>query len=272
MKWPGNAKCAVILTFDLDAELMWYNNYPHTPGYISRGQYGVTVGVPRILPFLKKYEIPATFFVPGANAEKYPDVVKRIDAEGHEVGHHGYLHEYVSKLEKDQEREMFQKGMDAIEKTIGKRPKGFRSPAADFSENTLDFFEEFDFLYDSSLMGDDFNPYPLTNFNPQSRVVEIPFAWELDDAPYFQFLFNPYRSGLSSPTHVFEIWSMEFEGAYEQGGVFTLCMHPQIIGRSHRMQLLEKLILFIKDHPGVWFATASDVASLCREEWDNQVG
>ena len=54
MKWPGNTKCAVILTFDLDAELMWYNNYPHTPGYISRGQYGVTVGVPRILPLLKK--------------------------------------------------------------------------------------------------------------------------------------------------------------------------------------------------------------------------
>ena len=93
--------------------------------------------------------------------------------KGMKGGHHGYLHEYVSKLEKDQEREMFQ-GMDAIEKTIGKRPKGFRSPAADFSENTLDFFEEFDFLYDSSLMGDDFNPYPLTNFNPQSRVVEIP--------------------------------------------------------------------------------------------------
>jgi peptidoglycan/xylan/chitin deacetylase (PgdA/CDA1 family) len=264
MNWPNGSQCAVILTFDLDAELMWYNNYPHTPGYIARGQYGPLVGAPRILALMEKYKIPSTFFIPGAVAEKYPDLTKRIHDEGHEIGHHGYLHEYVSRLEEKEEREMLQKGMDAIEKVSGSKPQGIRSPAADFSENSLALFEEFEFIYDSSMMKDDFNPYYLTDFNPDSHIVEIPFSWDLDDAPYFQFLFKPYRGGLAAPTRVFEIWSAEFDAAYEQGGVFTLCMHPQIIGRAHRMRLLEDLIQYIRGYPGVWFTTCLEAAKASR--------
>jgi peptidoglycan/xylan/chitin deacetylase (PgdA/CDA1 family) len=268
MNWPNGAQCAVLLTFDFDAELMWINSYPHTPAYVSRGQYGATVGVPRILALLERFQLPATFFVPGANAERYPELVRRIHEDGHEIGHHGYLHEYPSQLEEDAERLILQKGMDALQKTIGETPRGYRSPAWDLSNQSLTLFEEFGFEYDSSMMGDDFNPYPLTAFNQASRIVEIPVAWELDDAPYFLFNFHPYRSGLSAPSHVFEIWSGEFTGAYEQGGVFTLTMHPQISGRAHRIQLLERLVRFIKGHPGVWFTTAGELAAVCRQAWD----
>jgi peptidoglycan-N-acetylglucosamine deacetylase len=268
MKWPNGAQCAVILTFDLDAELMWYNSYPHTPGYKARGQYGPLVGAPRIIELTAKYEIPSTFFVPGKVAETYSDLVKELHEKGHEIGHHGYLHEYVSKLEEAEEREMLQKGMDAIEKVIGKKPCGYRSPAADFSEHTLALMDEFGFLYDSSMMKDDFNPYRLTDFNPNSQIVELPFSWELDDAPYFQFLFKPYRGGLASPTRVFEIWSAEFDAAYAQGGVFTLCMHPQIIGRTYRMRLLEDLIQYMRGFPKVWFTTCENAADACSMAWE----
>jgi peptidoglycan/xylan/chitin deacetylase (PgdA/CDA1 family) len=267
MNFPGNAKCAVVLTFDFDAELMWLS-YPRTPGYISRGQYGAFVGVPRVLELLNEHQVPGTFFVPGANAETYPDLVRSMAKAGHEVAHHGYLHEKVGSLEPAVERDVMQKGMDALEKTLGKRPVGYRSPAWDLSNISLSLFDEFGLLYDSSLMADDFNPYPVNAYGQVSRVVELPVSWELDDAPYFQFLFNPYRSGLSAPDHVFSIWAAEFEGAYEQGGLFTLTMHPQIIGRTHRIKLLDRLIRFIKDHPGVWFAKAEDAARVYRDAWD----
>ena len=67
---------------------------------------------------------------------------------------------------------------------------------------------------------------------------------------------------------MFEIWSTEFEGAYLQGGLFNLCMHPQIIGRYHRLQLLDKMIRFIKGFPGVWFATCAEAAHVIRDQWD----
>jgi len=270
MNWPNNAKCVVLLTFDFDAELMW-NSYPRTPAYVQRGQYGGNVGVPRILALLESHEIPGTFFWPGANAERYPELIKRVHTAGHEIGHHGYLHEKCSDLKVGQEEEVMQKGMDAIEKVLGIRPVGYRSPAWDLSNESLGLFKEFELLYDSSLMGDDFNPYPVTVFGEESRVVELPVSWELDDAPYCQFLFKPYRSGLASPSHMFEIWSAEFEGAYQQGGVFTLTMHPQIIGRTHRLKLLDKLIRFMKDTSGVWFATCAEASRIIRDEWDNSV-
>ena len=270
MKWPNKAKCTVLLTFDFDAELMW-NSYPQTPGFIQRGQYGANVGIPRILSLLDNHGIKGTFFWPGANAERYPDLLKQVHVKGHEIAHHGYLHEKVSELTPGQEREIMQKGMDAIEKVVGLRPVGYRSPAADLTEESLVLFNEFSLLYDSSLMGNDFEPYPVLIGNQQTKVVELPFSWELDDAPYCQFLWKPYRGGLSSPTRMFEIWSTEFEGAYLQGGLFNLCMHPQIIGRYHRIQLLDRLIRYIKGFPGVWFATCAEAAQVIRNQWD-QVG
>jgi len=267
MNWPNNSKCVVTLTFDFDAELMWMS-YPRTPGYQQRGQYGANVGVPRILALLESHGIKGTFFWPGANAERYPELLKKVYAQGHEIGHHGYLHEKVSELEEGKEREIMQMGMDAVEKVIGERPVGYRSPAADLTDESLVLFKDFGLLYDSSLMGNDFEPYPVSINGQETRVVEIPFSWELDDAPYCQFLWKPYRGGLASPTRMFEIWSTEFEGAYLQGGLFNLCMHPQIIGRYHRLQLLDKMIRFIKGFPGVWFATCEEAAQVIRNQWD----
>ncbi|MCD6356571.1 MAG: polysaccharide deacetylase, partial [Anaerolineaceae bacterium] len=268
MKWPNNAQCTVLLTFDFDGELMW-NSYPQTPAYKQRGQYGANVGIPRILKLLKEHKIPATFFWPGANAESYPDLLKEVYSAGHDIGHHGYLHEKVGQIKEGKEKEIMQKGMDAIEKVLGITPKGYRSPAWDLTNASLALFKDFDLLYDSSLMGNDFDPYMVNILEKKTNVVELPISWELDDAPYCQFLFHPYRSGLAAPSRMFEIWSAEFKGAYKQGGVITFTMHPQIIGRVHRLNMLDKLINYMKSFPGVWFATCTEASLVIRDELGN---
>lgn len=264
-----NQHCTVLLTFDFDAELLWASSYPDTPAYRARGHYGARVGVPRILALLAEHEIHATFFVPGVNAERYPELVREIHHRGHEIGHHGYLHEHVTKLTPDEERAVLEKGAEALQKVVGVRPQGYRSPAWDLTDASLQLFREFGFRYDSSMMADDFQPYLLEipgktedgETGDEGRIVELPVAWELDDAPYFLFNFHPYRAGLTAPSHVYEIWQSEFDGAYAAGGVFTLTMHPQIIGRYHRTQLLDRLIRYIKGHPNVHFATCYEAAT-----------
>jgi len=261
--WPDNKRCAVLLTFDFDAETLWEAHYEPTPTYLSRGTYGARVGLPRILALLEKHHLPATFFIPGLTAERYPDLTRQIVAQGHEIGHHGYHHTSPVQLALAEERNVLERGILALETVTGQRPKGYRSPSWDLSHNSVRLFHEFGFLYDSSMMADDFRPYRLTLDDQPLDLIELPVAWELDDAPYYMFNFQPYRAGLSAPSHVYEIWAAEFDGAYAEGGVFTLTMHPQVSGRYSRIQMLDRLIQYMAGRPEVWFTTCSEVAAAC---------
>jgi peptidoglycan/xylan/chitin deacetylase (PgdA/CDA1 family) len=259
--WNNGQKCGVVLCFDFDAESLWAAVKPTRPTLMSRGEYGARVGVPRILSLLKQYDMRSTFFVPAETARRHPALVKEIHDRGHEIGHHGDMHESPLHLELDEEKRVLEIGLETLEKLIGERPKGYRSPAWELSPNSIQLFQEYGLLYDSSMMGDDFQLYFLKENGKKTDVVEIPVSWELDDAPHFLFNFGPtYFAGLSAPSKVYDIWSTEFDGAYLNEGVFTLTMHPQIIGRYHRLLMLEKLIQYMAGHSDVWFATCTEVA------------
>jgi peptidoglycan-N-acetylglucosamine deacetylase len=262
--WGDGKRCAVLLGFDFDAETMWEAVNMATPTPLSRGTYGADVGVPRVLDLLDKHGIPATFFIPAATIRRHIEVAKAIRDRGHEIGHHGDYHESPVKVTRDEEKRVLSVGFETMGKALGVHPKGYRSPAWDLSENSAQLFEEFGFVWDSSMMGNDFAPYYLKDGDRQTKIVEIPVSWELDDAPHFHFNFFPmYFVGLSAPSKVFEIWASEFDGAYATEGVYVLTMHPQLIGRWHRLQMLDRLIRYMRGHPGVWFATFSEIA----DEW-----
>jgi peptidoglycan/xylan/chitin deacetylase (PgdA/CDA1 family) len=269
-----NKQHTVCLTFDFDALSVWLGDYsPVTPAMLSRGEYGARVGVPRILKLLAAYDILATFFVPGHTAESFPDVVERVLEAGHEVGHHGYGHEDPSTQTPEEERRSMARGLEVLERFLGHPPLGYRSPSWDYSSTTLSLLVEYGFLYDSSLFADDFFPYhprlgdqvgveePLRPGQPVD-LWEFPVNFCLDDWPHFTFNFEPSRTGLSAPSKVFEIWMGEFDYMVEHaaGGVFTLTMHPQVIGRGHRIKLLERCIEHILSHNGVSFARMGDTA------------
>ena len=260
--WSSGKRCAIILGFDFDAESLWTNLGLTSPTPQSRGHYGAGVGVPRILDLLDKHQARATFFVPGDTARRHPEVVREIHARGHEIGHHGDLHESPASLERAEEKRILDAGIETLEKLIGEPPKGYRSPAWDLSPNSVSLFEACGFLWDSSVMGDDFNFYKLRDGERETDLIEIPVSWELDDAPHFLFTFSPvYLAGMSSPSKVYEIWAAEFDGAYENQGAFVLTCHPQIIGRWHRLQMLDRLLEYISSHPDVWFATCTEAVT-----------
>jgi peptidoglycan/xylan/chitin deacetylase (PgdA/CDA1 family) len=258
----ANRKVAVSLTFDFDAESAWLGSFKlDTPSALSRGAYGANEGVPRILALLAKYDLPATFFIPGDTADRHPTVTKTIVDAGHEIGHHGYCHEPPHLLDLAAEREMIERGLDALDRQTGTRPVGYRSPAWELSNNTFALLEEYGFTYDASQLGAD-RPYWVTETGPGRRMVEIPGAWELTDSSQFMFAPSHGLTGLSGPSKVEEIWRGDFDGMYEESSdaCYVLTMHPQIIGRHHRMQMLERIIQHILRHDNVWITQMTDIA------------
>ncbi len=265
--WKERYRSAVTISVDFDAESLWSGTFKlTTPSPLSRGDYDIRAGLPRILELLDRHELPATFMVPGQVAEEHPASCREIAARArHEVGYHGYYHESVLEIPIAEERELMKRGIGRLEEVFDARPRGNRSPPFALGPNTADLLEELGFEYDSSLFGHD-EPYrprvPLAGGRLRD-FVELPVSWELDDAPYFLFSFFPYMSGMATPAQVLEIWKAEFEGSYRAGGCFLLVVHPFCIGRHPRIAMLDELIRWIKGFPDVWFAHHLDVA----REW-----
>jgi peptidoglycan-N-acetylglucosamine deacetylase len=218
--------------------------------------------VPRILRLLDRYRLPATFFIPGDTAERHPSEVRSILAAGHEIGHHGYRHEPPHLLAVEEERTMIEGGLEALDAVTGRHPRGYRSPSWELSQQTFGLLAEYGFEYDASQLAAD-RPYWVTDAGERTNIVEVPSAWELCDSAHFLFSYNPsYLTGLSAPSKVEEIWRGDFDGAYEEGGdtCYVLTMHPQIIGRHHRLQMLERIVCSILERDAVWFAQMIEIA------------
>jgi peptidoglycan/xylan/chitin deacetylase (PgdA/CDA1 family) len=218
--------------------------------------------VPRILDLLARHSIQATFFVPAVVAMLHPDEQRRVIAEGHEIGIHSWIHEFNADLPPDDERELQFRAADALEKVTGRRPVGIRTPSWDFSTSTLSICREMGLLYDSSLMADD-EPYELVEDGEPTGMVELPVEWIRDDFVYFNM---DRKGGLRPqmpPSGALEVFCREFDGAYTEGGLFLLTMHPHIIGHRSRIQILDELIAHIRLRRDVWFATHEQVARYC---------
>ncbi|REE18154.1 polysaccharide deacetylase [Paraburkholderia sp. BL27I4N3] len=261
----------VCLTFDFDALSIWLSTFKQTsPTPLSRGEYGARVGMPRILAMLDRCGVKATFFTPAHTARTFPGAVKALVESGHEVGLHGLVHESPVGLELEEERSLLARSIKVLEEIAGKRPVGYRSPAWDLSDNTINLLEEFDLRYDSSLMASDFHPFRARKgdamgeerfaFGTESSILEFPVAWELDDFPYFQFMSRPVFQGLRLTDDVYSLWAAEFDCAHEEDGLFTLTCHPEIIGRGPRVKMLEKLIRHMQSQGGVTFSTMAEAA------------
>ncbi len=123
----------MALSFDSDHETNELRDGGGSIGRLSWGQYGTRQGVPRILSILAREGVPASFFVPAVAAMLHPDEQRRVIAEGHEIGLHGWIHELNSALPEAVERELHLRAADQLEAITGARPVGMRTPSWDFS-------------------------------------------------------------------------------------------------------------------------------------------
>jgi peptidoglycan/xylan/chitin deacetylase (PgdA/CDA1 family) len=275
------ARHIVCLTFDFDAISGFIARGMTTPTPISRGEFGV-VASERILAMLKRYEIPTTWFIPGHTIETYPEACRRVVAAGHEIGHHGWTHVPPANLTREQEEAGLIRANEQIRKLAGRPARGYRSPSWDLSPNTIELLLKHDFLYESSMMGHDYLPYRARQgdvielekpavLGRETKLVEMPVSWTLDDYPHFEFVRTnaTILGGLKPASGVLENWYDDFDYMTRimEWGIITYTCHPFVIGRGHRMLMLERLIEKLRAR-GAVFLTMEDAA----REWLNRGG
>ena len=162
--WPNGAKCACAITFDMDADSLIQIARPgdgHDRLYpISMGRYGPTVAIPRILGTYERLGLKQSFFIPGWCLETYPKAVEMILQGGHEIGHHGWIHEDPIATKGDAQVVAFEKAMEAHKRIVGGAPAGYRAPVYNVTQQVIDLLIAGGFRYDSSLMADDI-PYRM---------------------------------------------------------------------------------------------------------------
>lgn len=109
----------------------------------------------QLLDILRRYKTKATFFVLGWNAEHYPELVKRIESEGHEIASHGYFHRLVYQQTLQEFYDDVKRSKEVLEDITGKKVLGFRAPSASITSDTIwafDALQKLGFRYDSSVL------------------------------------------------------------------------------------------------------------------------
>jgi peptidoglycan-N-acetylglucosamine deacetylase len=254
--WPNGARCAVAITFDMDADsLVHVTHGARAPNLISATsmlRYGPEIGVPRILETWRCMEITQTFFVPAWCAETYPHAVEAMLAEGHEIALHSYIHEQSFDFSRKEEHYWLQRAKAALHRVSGTEPRGWRAPMYSFSRHSAEILVEEGFAYDSSLMGDDI-PYLIRS--PNGRLVELPAHWGSDDYP--QYAHTPevgYSVPVKAPSEAIRNYREEFEAHYAHGGLWIAVWHTFLTGRLTRWHHIEQFLLEIRERSDVWFA------------------
>lgn len=261
--WPDGKRCAVAFTFDEDADsilhLAHHKNATNLVTSMSMLQYGPRVATPRILALYREFGMKQTFFIPAWVIERYPDLAEAILRDGHEIGHHGYIHEHPNELSRDREEYWLGRAIEVFEKYVGKRPVGYRAPSYRFSRNTLDLLLAYGFRYSASLMGDDV-PYLLSN--GQNSLVELSSHYAMEDWAHYMVGrdFN-YMMPIKAPSHAMDVFRAEFDAAWRHGALWLTVWHPFLSGRVSRLEAISDLIEYMHDKGDVWFATLEEITA-----------
>lgn len=271
---------------DVDAVAGWLGSYggEDSPDDISRGLFAGEVGVPRLVKLFKRFDIRTTWFIPGHSIETFPDQIRAVVDAGHEVGMHGYSHENPIAMTAQQEEDVMDKSIELITKLCGKGPTGYVAPWWEFSTITNELLLKKGIKYDHSLMHHDCLPYrvrvgdswtkidftkraaewmkPLVRGH-ETRLIEIPASWYLDDLPPMMFIKkSPNSHGFVNPHDVEQIWRDQFDWIYREYdyAVFPITIHPDVSGRPQVQLMLERLFEYMSGHEGVKFVTMDEMA------------
>ena len=221
-------------------------------------RYGPEIAVPRILQTYRELDIRQTFFIPAWCIENYPKTVDLILKDGHEIAHHGYIHENPVEQSREEQAYWLRRGIEVIEGYTGERPRGWRAPLYNFSSESARLLIEHGFAYDASLMGDDV-PYLIRSGDDE--LVELPSHWGLDDwPPYVHSIDLNYVMPIAAPEQAIRGFRNEFDAAWEHGGLWIPVWHPFVSGRLARWVEVVKLLEYIREKGSVWFARMDEIA------------
>jgi peptidoglycan/xylan/chitin deacetylase (PgdA/CDA1 family) len=271
--WPDGHRCVFVLVVDLSVASRPEGITPSdlkTPA----GHFGAGVGIRSLLAVLQRFGVAATFAVPAVMAELYPDTIGAILEGGHEVAAHGFKHEDVSQLDREEERARIEAATASLTRITGQRPAGWyslprqRDPFAvgTVSPNTIELLIDAGYAYMGNGLADDIPYYWVADVKTPRTLLTLPYYYHFDDQFFLMFPPPGLGSGLENPKPFLTNYMQEFDAQYKRGRYFSMVLHPHIIGFGHRMRVLETILTHIQEVSGVWNPTASQ----CAQYWQTQ--
>lgn len=265
--WPNGARMAVVLSSEYEPVYEFkplpggFYNYRHA----AEMRYEATCGMWRILRILERHGVPSTFFVNGATAERYPESVRAIVAQGHEIAAHSWNSSDHFSLSRDAEDDVIGRSVDALTKAGGVRPTGWLTPRAQISDYTVELLIEHGFTWHSDCFDDDL-PYFLNVGG--TPLVEVPRTTLTDD---YAMMGNRVQEPHGDPRAMLALWMAEFYVLYGESPreprLLAINWHHTLLGRPAMSRTLDRLIEHIKRHEDVWFARGGDVAGFWLEKF-----
>jgi len=262
-QWPEGYRAAAWLCWHVDSEagvLASGKRIDTAFASFSEARYGVTTALPRILELCRDLEVPASFAFPAYVAEQHPDAVIACVEAGHEIIHHGYLHEDVSKLSPSEEEDILVRSSEVLERLTGRRPLGWTAPSWGMNLGTIDLLHRHGFVYDNSLMEHDI---PRVFHFPDRPLLELPISTVLDDWQQFGVDLQAGDIRMSSVEQAFSLWRDELQGLAWYGGLFSPTFHPNLVGRPGTLRALHALVKEFREGHRIWWANGAQIAEHC---------
>ena len=264
--WPNDKRIAILVTvmFEVwsDGKAPPYSPMttvlkPGTPDLlgISWSQYGGKTGIWRLMRVLDEADVRSTICLNAKGTELYPEAVKQLHRQGHEIAAHSYTQDLILPyLPPEQEKETIQRCARMIEAVVGTRPVGWFSPVAAPTSHTAQFLAAEGFLWHGDYNDTDL-PYPLKT--SEGTLVAIPHS---------DFTDNRLLRG--TPREFFEIYKNTFDFLYnhETPSLINLTVHAHFGGRPLMSAVLRELLHYMKGFPEAWFARHDEVARRVLEQ------
>ena len=274
-KWPGDANIAVVFNMSwetCEATLGTSNStekkggVPKPDAPFARGMrviyehaFAETGGMQRIMDVWQRHGINASCYVNGKTVSLYPELSKRMLAEGNELIAQGWTHNPLTRMSAAEHAESLDKTLEAFDKVLSYKPAGFSSPGGNITNETYKYLVERGFKYSCGL-----------------RNADVPFVMNIDGkklvgmTSYDISDFASYTDNMPI-SEILQRLKDSFDAMYAEGArgwpkMLTYGTHPFVCHASRTMPL-ERIIQYMKGHPKVWFATRGEIADWVLENY-----
>ncbi len=258
--WPGGEKLCVMVT-------VMYETWPEgmAPPYspmasalrdgvtdrqgISWAEYGGRTGIWRLRDVLGAHGVPATIAANARAVERYPDSIRALHADGHEIAGHSYTQNmFLPYMTPEAERTLIGDCCAIIEQATGEKPRGWASPRMTPTEHTAAFLAEAGMLWHGDYNDTDL-PYVVTTRH--GPIVALQHS---------DFTDNRVMRG--SPTTFWEVYRDTFDFLLATGRpeILNLTLHAHFGGRPPMAAMLDRILRHMRAAEGVWFARHDAVA------------
>ncbi len=273
--WPDGKKCCVTITIDLSPASQ-ADGVTEQDLKTDRAVFGMNEGLDATIALLEEFKLKATFATPAVLASTFADRLREVQAAGHEVAVHGFKHEDVATLSRDEEAARMTAATEMVASVTGRAPAGWFSlprqsdpfAVGTVSANTVNLLAESDYLYFCPGLADDAPYYWVADYQSRKSILAMPYYFHFDDQ--FFLLFPSRGTGLEHADALYANWIAEFDAQHARGRCFSMVLHPHAIAWCNRAQRLSQFFRHVAGRGDVWSATHEECARYWLQQYPQE--